>query len=142
MTSSASDLREAAVLVRKNAYAPYSNFKVGAAMRAKSGKIYVGANVENASYPVGTCAEEAALAAMIAAGETEVIEAYVIADCPEPLPPCGACRQRLKEFGKDQVIVWMGTTDGKEEATTIGDLLPGAFDPAHMARSQYMGSSL
>ena len=135
MSRSASDLREAAKAVRENAYAPYSNFKVGAAMRAKSGKIFVGANVENVSYPVGTCAEEAALAAMIAAGETEVIEAYVIADSPEPVPPCGACRQRLKEFGKDEVVVWMGTTDGKEEATTIGDLLPGAFDSAHMRRS-------
>jgi len=133
MSSSASDLRDAAMAVRKNAYAPYSNFKVGAAMRAASGKIYVGANVENVSYPVGTCAEEAALAAMIAAGDTKVIEAYVIADCPSPVPPCGACRQRLKEFGQDNVTVWMGTTDGKEEATTIGDLLPGAFNPAHMA---------
>lgn len=135
MSLSASDLREAAKAVRKNAYAPYSNFKVGAAMRAKSGKVFVGANVENVSYPIGTCAEEAALAAMIAAGETEVIEAYVIADSPEPVPPCGACRQRLKEFGKDEVVVWMGTTDGKEEATTIGELLPGAFDMAHMTRS-------
>ncbi|MBO6891611.1 MAG: cytidine deaminase [Roseibium sp.] len=135
MTTSVPDLRAAAASVRENAYAPYSNFKVGAAMRAKSGKIYVGANVENVSYPVGTCAEEAALAAMIAAGETEVVEAYVIADCAEPIPPCGACRQRLKEFGKDDVTVWLGTTDGAEEATTIGDLLPGAFDTAHMARS-------
>ena len=135
MSSSASDLREAAAFVRENAYAPYSNFKVGAAMRAKSGKIYVGAIVENVSYPVGTCAEEAVLAAMIAAGETEVIEAYVIADCPEPIPPCGACRQRLKEFGKDEVTVWIGTTDGKEEASTIGELLPGAFVAAHMACS-------
>ena len=135
MSLSASDLREAAKAVRKNAYAPYSNFKVGAAMRAKSGKVFVGANVENVSYPIGKCAEEAALAAMIADGETEVIEAYVIADSPEPVPPCGACRQRLKEFGKDEVVVWMGTTDGKEEATTIGELLPGAFDMAHMMRS-------
>ena len=119
MSNSAPDLREAAAAARENAYAPYSNFKVGAAMRGASGKIYIGANVENVAYPVGTCAEEAALAAMIVAGETEVIEAYVIADSPEPVPPCGACRQRLKEFGKDDVTVWMGTTDGKEEATTI-----------------------
>lgn len=135
MPHSAPDLRDAATAARENAYAPYSNFKVGAAMRGASGKIYIGANVENVSYPVGTCAEEAALAAMIVAGETEVIEAYVIADAPEPVPPCGACRQRLKEFGKDDVTVWMGTTDGKEEATTIGELLPGAFDAGYMARS-------
>ncbi|MEO1680673.1 MAG: cytidine deaminase [Pseudomonadota bacterium] len=135
MPNSAPDLREAATAARENAYAPYSNFKVGAAMRGASGKIYIGANMENVSYPVGTCAEEAALAAMIVAGETEVVEAYVIADAPAPVPPCGACRQRLKEFGKDDVTVWMGTTDGKEEATTIGDLLPGAFDAGYMARS-------
>ena len=135
MPNSAPDLREAAMAARENAYAPYSNFKVGAAMRGASGKIYIGANVENVAYPVGTCAEEAALAAMIVAGETEVIEAYVIADSPEPVPPCGACRQRFKEFGKNDVTVWMGTTDGKEEATTIADLLPGAFDAGYMARS-------
>lgn len=135
MHNSALDLRKAAIAARDNAYAPYSNFKVGAAMRAASGRIYIGANVENVSYPVGTCAEEAALAAMIVAGETEVVEAYVIADSPEPVPPCGACRQRLKEFGKNDVTVWMGTTEGKEEATTIGDLLPGAFDVGHMVRS-------
>ena len=135
MQNTASDLRAAATSARENAYAPYSNFKVGAAMRAASGKIYIGANVENVAYPVGTCAEEAALAAMIVAGETEVVEAYVIAESPQTVPPCGACRQRLKEFGKDDVTVWMGTTDGKEEATTIGDLLPGAFDAGYMARS-------
>ena len=135
MPNSAPELRDAATAVRENAYAPYSNFKVGAAMRGKSGKVYVGANMENVSYPVGTCAEEAALAAMIAAGETEVIEAYVIADAPAPVPPCGACRQRLKEFGADDVVVWMGTTDGQEDATTIGELLPGAFDAGYMTRS-------
>lgn len=134
-SQSAQDLREAAIAARENAYAPYSNFQVGAAMRAASGKIYVGANVENVAYPVGTCAEEAALAAMIVAGDTKVIEAYVIADSPDPVPPCGACRQRLKEFGADDVTVWMGTTDGKEEATTIGTLLPGAFDAGYMTRS-------
>lgn len=135
MTSSPSDLREAVASVRERAYAPYSNFKVGAAMRAASGEIFVGANVENVSYPVGTCAEEAAFAAMIAGGETEVVEIYVIADSPTPIAPCGACRQRLKEFGKNDVAVWLGNTDGVETRTTIGELLPGAFDLAHMARS-------
>ena len=135
MPNSAPDLREAAAAVRENAYAPYSNFKVGASMRAGSGKIYISANVDNVWYPVGTCAKEAALAAMIVAGETEVIEPYVIADSPESVPPCGARRQRLKEFGKDDVTVWMGTKDGKKETTTLGDLLPVAFDAGYMARS-------
>ena len=129
------DLRQAAAAVRENAYAPYSNFKVGAALRGASGQVYVGANVENVAYPVGTCAEESAFSALIAAGETEFVEAYVIADSPEPVPPCGACRQRLKEFGKDHVVVWMGTTDGKEEATTVAELLPGAFEAEYMSRS-------
>jgi len=135
MSNAPQDLRDAATAVRENAYAPYSNFKVGAAMRGASGTIYVGGNVENAAYPVGTCAEESAFAAMIAAGETAFTEAYVIADSPAPVPPCGACRQRLKEFGKDDVVVWMGTTEGTEKATTIGDLLPGAFDADFLARS-------
>ncbi|MEL7463732.1 MAG: cytidine deaminase [Pseudomonadota bacterium] len=135
MTSSPSDLREAAEMVRECAYAPYSNFKVGAAMRSASGEIFVGANVENVSYPVGTCAEESALVAMIAGGETKIVEAYVVADSPTPVAPCGACRQRLKEFGADDVVIWLGNTDGDVISTTIGELLPGAFDTDHMARS-------
>lgn len=128
-------MREAAAAVRENAHAPYSNFKVGAAVRAASGKIYIGCNVENVAYPEGTCAEAGAIAAMVAAGETELVEAYVIADCPSPIPPCGGCRQKLKEFGKAEVEVTLATTDGVETKTTIADLLPGAFDAGHMERS-------
>jgi len=83
----------------------------------------------------GSGAGERARAASSGEGETKVGVAYVIADWPDPVPPCGASRQRLKEFGEDDVTVWMGTTDGKEDATTIGDLLPGAFDAGYMARS-------
>ncbi|MFW8634140.1 cytidine deaminase [Cribrihabitans pelagius] len=128
-------LKNAALAVRDNAHAPYSNFKVGAAIRAASGRIYVGCNVENVAYPEGTCAEAGAIAAMVAAGETELTEAYVVADCPAPIPPCGGCRQKLKEFGKGEVKVTMGTVDGKEAVLTIADLLPAAFDTAHMDRS-------
>lgn len=128
-------LREAAAAVRENAHAPYSNFKVGAAIRSASGKVYIGCNVENVAYPEGTCAEAGAIAAMVAAGETELAEAYVIADCPSPVPPCGGCRQKLKEFGKGDVKVTLATTDGIEMETTVGDLLPGAFDAGHMERS-------
>ena len=127
-------LRAPAAAVRENAHAPYSNFKVGAAIRAKSGSVYVGCNVENVAYPEGTCAEAGAIAAMVAAGETELLEAYVIADCPSPVPPCGG-RQKLKEFGATGVEVTLATTDGVEMKTTIGDLLPGAFDAGHMERS-------
>ena len=82
-------LKKAASKVRDNAYAPYSNFKVGAALRGKGGAIYTGVNVENVAYPEGTCSEAGAIAAMIADGETEIAEAYVIADSPFPVSPCG-----------------------------------------------------
>lgn len=128
-------LKDAATAVRENAHAPYSNFKVGAAIRAASGTVYVGCNVENVAYPEGTCAEAGAIAAMVAAGETEIAEVYVIADSPSPVPPCGGCRQKLAEFGAGAVAVTLATTDGVESATTIGDLLPGAFDAGHMERT-------
>ena len=126
-------LKEAAIAVRENAHAPYSNFKVGAAIRAASGTVYVGCNVENVAYPEGTCAEAGAIAAMVAAGETQLAEVYVIADSPDPVPPCGGCRQKLAEFGSGEVPVTMGTTTGGERRTTIADLLPGAFGASHMA---------
>jgi cytidine deaminase len=128
-------LKAAATAVRENAHAPYSNFKVGAAIRSASGQVYVGCNVENVAYPEGTCAEAGAIAAMVAAGETELAEVYVIADCPSPIPPCGGCRQKLKEFGAGDVQVTLATTDGAEQQTSIGALLPGAFDAGHMERS-------
>ena len=126
-------LKDAAAAVRINAHAPYSNFKVGAAVRAASGAIFSGCNVENVSYPEGTCAEAGAIAAMVAAGETELVEVYVIAKSPMPVSPCGGCRQKLVEFGASGVVVTMGTTDGAEQAMTLADLLPGAFNTDHMA---------
>lgn len=128
-------LKNAATIVRENAYAPYSKFQVGAAIRAESGAIYAGCNVENVAYPEGTCAEAGAIAAMIAAGETQVIEVYVIAGSPMPVTPCGGCRQKLAEFGAADVPVTMATIDGIERKTTIGQLLPGAFTPDHLASS-------
>ncbi|MAY87514.1 cytidine deaminase [Arenibacterium halophilum] len=126
------DLKWAALAVRENAYAPYSRFKVGAAIRGASGKIYAGCNVENVAYPEGTCAEAGAIAAMIADGETVLTEVYVVADAPDPVPPCGGCRQKLAEFGAAAVPVTLSTTAGDERGVTIGDLLPGAFGSAHM----------
>jgi cytidine deaminase len=120
--------------VRPNAYAPYSNFKVGAAIRAASGTVYLGVNVENVAYPEGTCAEAGAIAAMVAAGETRIAEVAVIADSPEPVPPCGGCRQKLKEFAAPEVQVTLATTDGKERVMTVAELLPGAFDASYMGR--------
>ena len=121
--------------MRDNAYAPASRFKVGAALRTASGAVYVGCNVENIAYPEGTCAEAGAIAAMVAAGETEIVEAYVIADSPAPVPPCGGCRQKLAEFSRGDVPVTLATVDGKEQATTVAALLPGAFGKDHMERT-------
>ncbi|SHG91017.1 cytidine deaminase [Marivita hallyeonensis] len=128
------DLKSSARAVRENAHAPYSNFKVGAALRSISGAVYVGCNVENVAYPEGTCAEAGAIAAMIAAGDREIAEAYIVADSPEPVPPCGGCRQKLAEFAESSVPVTLATVDGAEFQTTVGDLLPGAFDAGHMER--------
>ena len=129
------DLLEAATAVRENAYAPYSRFKVGAAIRAASGKIFTGCNVENVAYPEGTCAEAGAIAAMVAAGETDLTEVCVIADSPLPVSPCGGCRQKLAEFGRADVKITMATTDGKHSEVTIGQLLPGSFTQRHMDRA-------
>lgn len=129
------DLIAAARRVRENAHAPYSRFKVGAALRSASGQVYVGCNVENVAYPEGTCAEAGAIAAMVAAGETRLSEVAVIADSPAPVPPCGGCRQKLAEFGGPEVPVTLATTDGRTLATTIGALLPGSFSAAHMDRA-------
>jgi cytidine deaminase len=128
-------LLQAATAVRERAYAPYSRFKVGAAIRAASGATYVGCNVENVAYPEGTCAEAGAIAAMVAAGETRILEVCVIADSPEPVPPCGGCRQKIAEFAGQEVSVTLCTTDGKERRMTVAELLPGVFTAAHMDRA-------
>jgi len=135
MSRDATLLIDAARNVRLNAYAPYSKFKVGAAIRATSGAVYTGVNVENVAYPEGTCAEAGAIAAMIAAGDTGIAEVAVIADSPIPVSPCGGCRQKLAEFGGGDVVVTLATTDGLTLQTTLAELLPGAFTQEYMKRS-------
>jgi cytidine deaminase len=127
-------LIETARAVRENAHAPYSKFKVGAAVQAASGTIYVGCNVENVAYPEGTCAEAGAIAAMIAGGDTRIAAVAVIADSPQPVSPCGGCRQKIAEFADGDVVVTMATTDGTVFDTTVGKLLPGSFDADYMSR--------
>ena len=128
-------LLEAATKVRDRAYAPYSRFKVGAAIRATGGAVHVGCNVENVAYPEGTCAEAGAIAAMVAAGDTRIAEVWVIADSPDPVPPCGGCRQKIAEFAAQDVRVTLCTTDGKQKTMTVAELLPGVFTAAHMDRT-------
>ncbi|MBV0892241.1 cytidine deaminase [Paracoccus sp. Z118] len=128
-------LIDAAREVRETAYAPYSGFRVGAAIRAASGRIYRGCNVENVAFPEGTCAEAGAIAAMVAGGDTALAAICVIADSPSPVPPCGGCRQKLAEFGGPDVPVLLATTSGQVLETTIGALLPGRFGTGHMANA-------
>jgi cytidine deaminase len=122
-------LLRAADAAMRNAYAPYSGFKVGAAVRAPSGAIYAGANVENAAYPQGQCAEASALGAMVAAGESMITAVAVVAEKLDICPPCGGCRQRLIEFGVPSTPVYLGRPGSEAPTTvTLAELLPGSFD--------------
>lgn len=127
-------LLDEAARVRLRAYAPYSDFKVGAAIRSAEGNLHLGCNVENIAYPEGTCAEAGAIAAMIAGGDTRIAEIAVIADSPDPVPPCGGCRQKLAEFADGDTPVTLANTHGKTLHTTVAALLPGAFDAHHFKR--------
>jgi cytidine deaminase len=127
-----SDLVDAARAVMGKAYAPYSNFHVGVALRAPDGSIHVGANVENAAYPQGQCAETSAIGALIAAGHTQIAEAAVIGDGDEPCVPCGGCRQRLREFMPLDGIVHIAAAGGAHETVTLEQLLPRSFGPEYL----------
>lgn len=127
MLDGAQSLLRAADAAMRNAYAPYSSFKVGAAVRAPSGAIYSGANVENVAFPQGACAEASALGALITAGETAITAVAVVADKVEHCPPCGGCRQRLAEFGDPRTPVHLGRPGHEPQTTTLAELLPGAF---------------
>lgn len=117
------NLIDAASKVRTRAYAPYSKFAVGAALLARSGKIFTGCNVENVSLGLTICAERAAVAAAISNGENEFVAIAVVTDFHEPVFPCGACRQVLAEFNPDLEIV-TSTTQGRTETVLLTELLP------------------
>lgn len=117
-----------------NAYAPYSSFKVGAALRSASGAIYTGANVENVSYPQSQCAEASAIGALVAAGERTIAAIAVVAERVENCPPCGGCRQRLSEFADAETPVHLGRPGGEPLTMTLGELLPSSFGPAELGR--------
>ena len=111
------------------AHAPYSRFRVGAALRAEDGSIHAGANVENSAYPEGHCAETSAIGALVAAGRTKVLEAAVIADSPEVCVPCGGCRQRLREFMPLDGTIHLCSASGERRTATLEVLLPMSFGP-------------
>ncbi len=117
-----------ALQARKNAYVPYSRFAVGAAVESGSGRLYAGCNVENVSYPVGTCAEAGAIAAMVAAGEKLIRRILITADSPELITPCGACLQRIKEFSSEHTEILLADTKNIRQTLTVKDLLPFAFN--------------
>lgn len=120
---------------RDRAYAPYSNFRVGAALLSADGTIVVGCNVENASFPAGTCAERVALGAAVAAGLRKFTAIAICSDAPTPTPPCGICRQALAEFGVDLVVVSRAAGTAREAHTarwTLAELLPHPFTPSSL----------
>ena len=113
-----------------HAYAPYSRFSVGAAVRDEHGQIHSGCNVENAAYPSGSCAEEQAIGSMVAQGGRRIREIVIVGRSDAPVTPCGACRQRIREFGDAQTQIHVVDLDrGLQRSYTIEELLPEAFGP-------------
>jgi cytidine deaminase len=124
-------LRQAADAARANAWAPYSRFPVGAALEADDGRVFAGCNVENASYPAGTCAERVALGAAIAAGARRFARIVITTAVVDPTPPCGICRQALVEFAP-MLEVFAVTPDGRTARWSLAELLPVPFTPASL----------
>lgn len=129
MADDPQQLLAAADAIMRRAHAPYSNFRVGAALMGAGGAIHVGANVENASYSQTQCAEASAIGVMIAAGETRIAAVAIVAERIVHCPPCGGCRQRLSEFADAGTPVYLGRPGSEPLTTTLGELLPLAFEP-------------
>jgi cytidine deaminase len=125
-SKTSASLREAAIRALDNAYAPYSNFRVGAALQTTDGKVITGCNMENSAYGLAICAETLAVASAVSQGLTQFEEIAIATDDSEPTPPCGACRQVLNEFAPS-IRISSYTRDGKEASWTLDELLPHAF---------------
>jgi len=119
------ELIEQAIKAREYAYAPYSGFKVGAAVQARNGRIYSGCNIEDSSYGLSNCAERTAIFKAVSEGEQQLVAIAVVADTPEPVSPCGACRQVMSEFGIEKII--LTNLNGKRKDFTIEEILPFRF---------------
>lgn len=130
------DMFAAANAARDKAYAPYSRFLVGAAVTTPDGRVFSGCNVENAAYPVGTCAEAGAIAAMVAAGGRHIAAALVIGSGDALVTPCGACRQRLREFAREDTPVHVCGPEGVRRTFTLAELLPSSFGPDNLTTGQ------
>ena len=127
------ELFATAKVAQARSYAPYSNFRVGAALMTPDGAIYSGGNVENASYPEGWCAETSAIAAFVAAGARRIAEICVIGDGAALCTPCGGCRQRIREFADASTRVHVAGPEGVRRTFTLAELLPESFGPEHLA---------
>lgn len=126
------DLFAAALAAKARAYAPYSRFSVGAALLTPAGTIYAGANVENAAYPVGSCAEASAISAMVAGGETAIAAVLVVGDGQALVTPCGACRQRIREFAAPTAPIHIAGPDGVRASFPLEAMLPHSFGPDNL----------
>lgn len=126
-------LLAAARLAREHAHAPYSEFKVGAALLDEQGRIHAGCNVENAAYPQGLCAEAVAIGQLVLSGAKRIHAVAVVGAGPRLVTPCGGCRQKLREFAGDEVPVLVGDLHGLRGRFTLGELLPSSFGPEHLA---------
>lgn len=119
---------------RAAAYAPYSNYRVGAALLGEDGRIFGGCNVENAAYPQGVCAEAGALSAMVLAGVRKARAVLVVGAGQHQISPCGGCRQKLREFARpDEFLVLAVNEDGQEQQWTLAELFPHSFGPEHLS---------
>lgn len=126
------DLFAAAKAAQARAYAPYSKFRVGAAIACPSGAVFAGCNVENAAYSVGSCAEAGAIAAMVLAGERRIAAVLVMGDGDALVTPCGGCRQRIREFAAPDTPIHVAGPEGPRRAFTLDQLLPVSFGPDHL----------
>jgi cytidine deaminase len=136
MTTDVDELFQAAKAVQANAHAPYSHYRVGAAVRTASGRVFAGCNVENAAYPQGSCAEAGAISAMVAAGENTIVAVLTVADGEEIGTCCGGCRQRLREFAGGNTPVYAAGPGGVRATFTLAELLPHSFGPEHLSEFQ------
>ena len=126
------DMLKLARTMMARAYAPYSKFHVGAVVRSDDGSLHAGCNVENSASPQGWCAEASAIAAMVGAGQRRILECVVMGPGVEIVSPCGGCRQKLREFGGDDMLIHLCHPDGLHRTVTLGSLLPMAFGPHNL----------
>ena len=126
----------ASLAARAHSHSPYSGYAVGAAVLDEHGRIHVGANIENAAYPQGWCAEATALSALVMAGAKRATAVLVTGPGPEIITPCGGCRQKLREFAGGELLVIAGDPGGIRQQWTLAELLPFSFGPDHIAASR------